>query len=272
MEGFCFKCVIRGGVKVEFFCDSNRNKQCIKIDGVAVISPRELSKLRMEGDYAIIISPITKKYRNEIYGILKDLDVQESDIYRWADYYYPMELTEKLYFDKVISLKENEIFVDGGCCDFINSKLFLEKMAALGFKCKKIYAFEPDKTNCKKCCEWIKRLNIDYAEVIEAGLWCDDTYLRFESLGNESSHFSQFTSLGDRKLCLENEDSRNEKVRVVSLDSYVKEAVSFIKLDIEGAELEALKGARNILLKNKPKLAVCLYHKKEDLYEIPYYL
>lgn len=48
-----------------------------------------------------------------------------------------------------------------------------------------------------------------------------------------------------------------------------REAPTFIKMDIEGAEKEALIGAEQIIRCHKPKLAICVYHKPEDIYVLP---
>lgn len=62
-------------------------------------------------------------------------------------------------------------------------------------------------------------------------------------------------------------------VKGVKIDSFVKEnlinSVCLLKLDIEGAEMEALEGAREMIKFFKPQLAISIYHKKEHLYEIP---
>ena len=63
---------------------------------------------------------------------------------------------------------------------------------------------------------------------------------------------------------------------LVSLSEFAKEnglnKIDFIKMDIEGAEMEALKGCKDILIAQKPKLAICVYHLNEHLYEIILYL
>ncbi len=48
--------------------------------------------------------------------------------------------------------------------------------------------------------------------------------------------------------------------------------VTFIKMDIEGSELAALRGAERIIRQQRPKLAICVYHKPEDMWEIPNFI
>jgi FkbM family methyltransferase len=67
--------------------------------------------------------------------------------------------------------------------------------------------------------------------------------------------------------------TQGDRVQTVTLDEYVVrlnlDRVDFIKMDIEGAEVMALKGARQTIAHFKPKLAICLYHKWDDAFTVP---
>lgn len=73
-----------------------------------------------------------------------------------------------------------------------------------------------------------------------------------------------------------NNGGESLQVTTVSIDDLVKEKnlakVDFIKMDVEGAELNALKGAEQTIRTFKPRLAISVYHKENDLTEIPEYL
>jgi hypothetical protein len=58
-------------------------------------------------------------------------------------------------------------------------------------------------------------------------------------------------------------------VKVKAIDNLANlKKTTFIKMDIEGAEIEALKGAKNTILKDKPRLAISIYHSDEDMLRI----
>jgi hypothetical protein len=65
-------------------------------------------------------------------------------------------------------------------------------------------------------------------------------------------------------------------VKSISIDEFIRQKnlpkIDFIKLDIEGAEYECLQGAKEVIKKFKPRIAVCIYHKDEDFINIPSYL
>ncbi|MEM1083904.1 MAG: FkbM family methyltransferase [Verrucomicrobiota bacterium] len=71
-------------------------------------------------------------------------------------------------------------------------------------------------------------------------------------------------------------DGSTGSVRIRTIDSVVEESglqeVSFIKMDIEGAELPALRGAEETIRRHRPKLAISVYHSVEEFYTIPDYI
>lgn len=63
------------------------------------------------------------------------------------------------------------------------------------------------------------------------------------------------------------------KIMATSIDNVLDgKKATFIKMDIEGSELMALRGAKNTITKWLPKLAISVYHKNEDMLEIPQYI
>ncbi len=158
--------------------------------------------------------------------------------------------SEEEYFDEVITLTENEMFIDCGGFDGDSAVRFIERC---GGKYRGIVIFEPEM--CKR--EAIERsMDGRQYELVQAGVWSENTKLCFDARGTSSSHISQ-----QRGGCL---------IETVALDETVHDRKpTYIKMDIEGAEQEALKGCRKIIQDYRPKLAVCIYHKPEDLFEIP---
>ncbi|MFE4712060.1 FkbM family methyltransferase [Paenibacillus sp. NPDC056722] len=242
------------GIKWTCFCDKDENKQKDTFCGLPVISPEELRKQHLN-DIVVIAS---LKYKEEIYNELISLGLSSENILTFNSDPWSITtfLNDKQYFeDSIIKPSDNEVFIDAGCFDFGNSLVF-QKWSNNNYE--KIYAFEPDPLNHENCKEAILKNEVKNVELINAGLWSESTTLHFNADGSGGSSI---------------EANGETNVNVVSLDSFLNgQRASFIKMDIEGAELEALKGAKETILKYRPRLAICIYHKPEDILEIPLYL
>ena len=84
-------------------------------------------------------------------------------------------------------------------------------------------------------------------------------------------NFLENSALASSKIVDKNQGKI--QIKAVSIDEMLAgERASFIKMDIEGAEMPALIGAQKTIEKYKPKLAISIYHKEDDLWEIPYYI
>jgi len=158
------------------------------------------------------------------------------------------------YFPQgIVHLSEREVFVDCGAFKGDTIKEFVKRVNG---HYKKIIAFEPDEQNFAALCK-INRGGVDVLP-IQAGVWSNDGVLRFDSEGTSESRVNE---------------TGNSEISVMRIDSVPEcRDATFIKMDIEGAEREALKGAESVIRQNRPKLAICLYHQPEDFFEIPEYI
>ena len=231
-------------ISVACFCDEQYDKDSFH-NGLPVIS----------------IDELTSNYKNSVVLILSDNHQMAiiRNLMRHGfkrDQIITLALPGIEYFDLPCFVpSENEIFVDAGGYDGDTVRKFL---TWCNRRYKKIYVFEPDIENCKKLRATIINEKINNVEIYEQGVWNKKERLYFDNNGDNISHIT-----ADGKT----------QIIVDTIDNMVgDEAVTFIKLDVEGAELEALEGAKETIERNRPRIAVCIYHKPEDFIKIPLYI
>lgn len=213
--------------------------------GIPVIDIEELKRNYSDA----IICIVSIKYWKEIMEQLLREGFEERNILNFGMEYRKMNQLQ--YFDLPElekNRKEWEVFVDGGSYDGESAVNFLKWCKSRGG----IYAWEPDRNSIHKCKQLFEEQDMN-VELIPKGLWSKAGVLRFRSQGRGGS----ITANGEMS------------VEVESIDYFVKEPVTFIKLDVEGAEYQALLGAEHTIASYKPKLAICTYHKLEDIWELP---
>jgi len=209
-------------------------------------------------DYSFILRNVTKF--EETFNMLADVKSKKifiafinAKLSGDPSYLYPFAEFNQ-YFNDLVNLDVNEVFVD---CGAYNGDTIVKFVDAAKGRYKKIFAFEPVIENQQDLLKTIKNNNIKKVELVKKGSWSSKGYLKFSSNGNMSSASEE----GD------------VKVAVDTIDNIIgTEQASIIKMDIEGAELESLKGAKRVIIDNLPKLTICVYHKPEDLIEIPQYI
>lgn len=142
-------------------------------------------------------------------------------------------------------------FADVGALNGFTTQYFLDH-----FEGGHAYVFEPNPKQFEATKERLRQY--PQAELFPYGVYDKNTALRFdpmESGGEEGAKIAEAGAV---------------EIEVRRLDTLLKDRkVTFIKMDIEGSELAALRGAEQIIRQQRPKLAVCVYHKPEDIWEIP---
>jgi FkbM family methyltransferase len=161
---------------------------------------------------------------------------------------------------EIIHLRDDEVFVDGGGYVGDTVEDFMNRSKG---EFEHIYSFEPDADNYKKLSDNISALQPTVRDKITAyqlGLWdCE-----------KASGFAGVAT-GTHVLEQSSDFALTHQIMLDSLDRVLGEfaKVTFIKMDVEGSEKKAIDGAREIIGNNRPKLAICVYHRPHDIFDLP---
>lgn len=290
--------------KILCFSDNNALKYNSKMtDEVIVVEPEKL--FNNYGDSVTVI--IASSAYREIKKQLLDYGFRENNIYLFNFAFMDLEYTDcefifdhisdferayckmsdeksRIIFQDILNYKitkkntylehmqnyvddENKQYFDDGLFDFYSDEIFLDIGA---------YTGDTFDSFCSAYNVWghyigieadpemyrildrkvLTNNNNDNVELYNVAAWDKKDQLFFD-VNPGSSSVSSGGLIGKKE------------VDAVSIDELLNErSITFIKMDIEGAEYNALIGMKNVLKKNKPILAVCVYHLRDDYYRI----
>ena len=219
-------------------------------------SEEQLINTKRLGD----ISPLAhfekhlKEYR-QVYSLLDEDFSKQVYLKRMQRGYLLIDISPIIsssaeeYFDKQVELSQEEVFVD--CGGFVGDTS-MEFIRHTDGKYNKIIILEPEESKQK---EIRKNMGDSRYDLYQYGAWSCNAVLKFDDRGDVGSRVSEKGKV---------------EIEARALDEIIyEEKPTFIKMDIEGAEVEALKGSEKIIKDFRPRLAICVYHKPEDLFEIP---
>ena len=200
--------------------------------------------------------------RKVIYGLIKfwlefDFSYKNSIVENNYDDYFDLDILR----DKITA---EEVFVDCGAYIGDTAKAYFDNFT----DCKKMYLYDMLPANIKKA----KNLLSGHEEIVYriAGVGSPEQAGMMVAVGtNETSMFSLDENGNTHNPEAEMTNEEKPEIKLVTLDDDIKERITFLKMDIEGSEINALLGAKAHVVKDHPKLAICTYHHYEHLWEIP---
>lgn len=279
------------GIQVPCFADNDPRRQGTVVDGLPVKAPAQI-----ERGVAILICSFahqaifeqlssmgfTDLYRDglaerpplrllrenassieQVLAMLADQDSRGmyTDVLRLRFFGTPLPRLSPypMYSHPQVSARSGHSIVDGGAASGDSLTLFLGQAGGDA----RIYAFEPTPASFGEMVQAVGEAGLDNVTPVNMALWNRDEPVRF---------FEAFAMSHGNRIGGEG----GTTVQATTLDGFVErsgiERVDLIKLDIEGAELAALQGARRTIRRFRPRLQICLYHKPCDLWELPLFV
>jgi FkbM family methyltransferase len=192
--------------------------------------------------YNLLADEMSKTIFRKLVSFRLNYDIEELSVFS--------DRESEQYFEDFLQLSpEGETFIDVGGFNGYNSLEFIKRCP--GYSA--IHLFEPEPDNYIKCVKALKNRPNVFCH--QHGLSDKSESLRLES-GGSGSKISETGSIS---------------IKVDCLDDVLKNHFrpTLIKMDIEGAEMQAIEGAKHTITSYCPKLALCVYHKVGDFWRIP---
>lgn len=287
---YALKFLREKGIEPYAFVDNNEAKWGTSIEGVSVFSPEEVLEFKPNSEW--VATAISRPAATEIRDQMKSMGVKtkplwecipvhhglppanirdtlfpamgdvESQLFfndqisfrKNPDYDYQMSPSpmSELYFPDFIKRLDDESFVDLGAASGDTVQMFLDRW----HKFSNVTAFEPDREN-------FRRLDSAYSD---PRIYCHNLAV------GDADRKMWFSETGDHSARISNDGGHF--LQCVTLDGFMSEGCfesvpTYVKMDIESFEPQALWGARELIKEHSPVLAVCAYHESSHLWEIP---
>ena len=200
--------------------------------------------------------------REVIYGLIRfwlDLDFSYKNSIKENNFndYFDLDILKN-------KIDENEVFVDCGAYIGDTARSYLKNFRNF----RKMYLYDVVPANLRKAKEELS----GYEKIIYRNVGVGSPEQAGMKISVNDTETSTF-SFGENGIIhdpdSEGAETADTKVEIVTIDNDIKEKISFLKMDIEGAETDALKGAQEHIVNDHPKLTICAYHHYEHLWEIP---
>ena len=290
----CYKYLISNNYKVLGIIDNTKSGEIV--DNIKIVSLNETS---IKNSSILFITPIIEKYYKSIKNsIPNNINILSFDKWFYLKNFYTILNIRKFLKDKkskktldtiiyskiletykyykyiyddnqyfsIDSFKYSnmdEIFFDAGAYVGDTIDRFINNNLA---SFRHIYAFEPSIKQFNAMKFRIERLKNEWAidenkiTLVNAGLYSD----------NISASINENRNKNLNNISLNKSNEKNiEEIHLYSLDSFLNgNEITFLKADIEGGELDMLKGAISTIKKYRPKMAISIYHKPNDIIDI----
>ena len=161
----------------------------------------------------------------------------------------------------LLNIGIEETVVDLGAYD---GDTLIEFLNGTSMQFRKLYAMEPDNKNYRKLKRSLYMIGSARLEAYNAGAWDEDTTITFNMRAGRGSTASG-SSVSKAHRLLQYRD-----IKMMKTDTMLRgDLATYIKIDVEGAEENALRGAKETIANFRPKLNIALYHRNEDLFKLP---